>query len=691
MTKRSMTVVMMAAAVALFAHTGRADSELKAASLFQDNLVLQQGQPVPMWGQAAAGQMVRVSIGERHAETKADSNGCWKVALKSLRASAVPQSLTIASGTNTLTLANVLVGEVWICSGQSNMEFPVGGVQNVAAETAQATNTAIRMFTVGKGPTPFPQRACAGSWQVCSPQTVGGFSAVGYFFARSLYQEMNVPVGMINASWGGTAAEPWTTIEALRELPFMKERLVSYEKAVADYTANKATYDQKRAAAQQVYETAKAAWTKQLADSDAGTKEQWAAPATKLEGWNEFTVPMLWEHNVLNSFIGVVWARKDVELPEAWLGKDLILHLGPIDDQDITYFNGTQVGSSPVEMWNTPRQYKIPAALNTSRKATIAVRIMNQLGAIGMYGDEKNYWLKPDGVPDAQPLVIAGNWPYRNGLAIDLKTMPQPPPAGIPGMTPGEPATLFNSMIAPLAPYALRGAIWYQGESNSGQPVEYQSLLPAMIGSWRRTWGQGDFPFGIVQLANFMARQTAPIEPQSWADLRDAQSATLATPHTGLAVTIDIGNASDIHPKNKQDVGRRLALWALAKVYGKDGLYSGPVFRELKVSGSQAALRFDQVGGGLVAKGQPLVGFAIAGTNKVFHVAQARIDGRKVLVSANTVPHPVAVRYAWANNPICNLYNAEGLPASPFRSDTWARDAVKSADGETLSEPLPAP
>jgi len=496
-----------------------------------------------------------------------------------------------------------------------------------------------------------------------------------------------VPIGMIHTAWSGTPAEPWTSMEFLKKMPVYAERIQEYEQALVEYAADKAGYEQRRTEALKKQKDDMDAWMQQKLDADQGMKEKWFDPAFKTDGWKDVSVPM--DVTTLKNYSGIMWARSTVEIPLDWVGSDLTLNLGAIDDWDMTYVNGTEVGSMPPggNAWQVPRLYKVPAKLVTSENVCIAVRMINTVGAIGMLGGEKDYSLVPAAGENAKAFSLIGSWKYATGAPIEMGAAPRVNAPQIPGASPGEPATLYNGMIAPLVPYAIKGAIWYQGESNAGAPEEYRDLFPAMIASWRQAWGLGDFPFIFVQLANFMARQTLPIETNSWADLRDAQTNTLKTANTGMAVIIDIGDAEDIHPRNKQDVGKRLALWALAKTYGKKALvYSGPLCKSIKIDGNKAVISFDCVGKRLVARGEPLVGFAIAGDDKVFHAAEAAINGDTVVVKSEKVEKPVAVRYAWANNPICNLYNADGLPASPFRSDTWARPEVKAAD-EKLSEP----
>jgi sialate O-acetylesterase len=414
------------------------------------------------------------------------------------------------TGKNSITIKNILVGEVWVGSGQSNMQMSVQSSNNAEQEIAEANYPKIRLFYVKREVADKPQSDCEGSWVECSPETVPGFSAVAYFFGRYLYKELDVPVGMIHTSWGGTPAEAWTRREVLEKMPVCAPILKRYADAVARYPQAMEEHKQKLA--------------------------EWKEAAAKAKA----------------------------------------------------------------EGKNPPRRPREP------------------------FG---------------------------------------------PG-NPYAPVGLYNAMIAPLIPYRIAGAIWYQGESNAGRAYQYRTLFPAMIKNWRDDWGLGEFPFLFVQLANFMKTKPEPGD-SAWAELREAQLMTLSLPNTGMAVIIDIGEADNIHPKNKQDVGKRLALWALANTYGKELVYSGPIYKSMKVDGSSIVLSFDHVGGGLVAKGEELKGFAIAGADKKFVWADAKIDGDTVVVSSDKVSEPAAVRYAWADNPVCNLYNKAELPASPFRTDDW--------------------
>ena len=489
-----------------------ARADVKLPAIIGDNMVLQRAIDVPIWGWADPGEKVTVTLGEQSKSATACDKGKWMVRLDSMKEGG-PTTMTVA-GKNTITLQNILIGEVWVCSGQSNMGMTVNRCNDAEEEIASANYPEIRLFSVPLLGTQVPQYDCKGKWVVCSPETIPNFTAAGYFFGWEVYKNIKMPVGLINTSWGGSSCEAWVRRDLLEADPAYAELLASFAKRCA-------TYDPEAAKAN--YEKQKARWKEAVAKAKAEGK--------------------------------------------------------------------------PV-----PRAPRAPRDPRTGQH---------------------------------------------------------------------RPANLYNGMILPILPYAIRGAIWYQGESNAGRAYQYRDLFPKMINNWRKDWGQGDFPFYFVQLANFMAVKPEPTE-SAWAELREAQTMTLSYPNTGQAVIIDIGEADDIHPKNKQDVGKRLALWALVKDYGRELVYSGPMYKCMKKDGSEIALSFDHVGGGLVAKGgEPLKGFAIAGEDKKFVWADAKIEGDKVVVSSPDVADPVAVRYAWADNPICNLYNKEDLPACPFRTDEW--------------------
>ncbi len=639
--------------------------QFKLASVFTDNMVLQQGQPVPVWGTAAPGATVTVAFTDQERKTKAGADGYWQTRLKPLDASATPQTLTLVarrgrSPVITMALTNVVVGEVWVCSGQSNMEWPVALSRNADAEIAAANFPGIRLFTVPKRVAEKPMTDIpGGAWCVCSPDTVPQFSAVGYFFGRELHRRLGVPVGLINSSWGGTVAETWVSREGLLAEPAVRDLIEGYERQMPDMEGWRARWQAEITEIE----------TRTRDSGDAGSPRGWADLPDPAGEWQDMDLPGIWQTKGFNAS-GILWFRKVLDLPAAWAGRDLKLSIGATDKSDTTFFNNVRVGSVTMQerpdAWSFLRSYVVPGALVKAGRNVIAVRVHSDKYGGGVTGPAAVMHVSCPGLPEAAPIPLAGIWRYAIEADYGLVQFPPEPPG--PG-NPNSPCALFNGMIAPLLPFANRGAIWYQGESNAGRPRQYRALFPALIRDWRRAWDNAEQAFYFVQLANYMARQPQPVDSQ-WAELREAQSMTLSLPHTGQAVIIDIGEEQDIHPRNKQDVGLRLAVNAVHQTYGrKDVVPQGPVFREARREGHAFRLFFDGLGGGLECRGADLTGFAVAGADGKFVWAEAHLDGDTVLVASKAVSEPVAVRYGWADNPACNLYNQAGLPASPFRTD----------------------
>ncbi len=642
-------------------HIAPLAAQPRPAAIFTDNMVLQQRSTSAIWGEAAPGRKVTVtpSWDSRHPqETLTDESGYWRVELATPKAGG-PYTLTISDGMP-VVLKNILIGEVWLCSGQSNMEMRVADrVLGYEEEIAQAGSyPEIRLLHIDNTASPTPLREASvryGGWQVCSPETIADFSATAYFFGKELQQRLKVPVGLIESCWGGTVAEAWTSPEALSELPAFATKL--------ERLKHLPTSRQER---QQLFEEEMTRWNDSLTRIDSGYREGmplWAKPGYETAEWQQVRVPGYLPETGSRDFRGFIWLRRDIEIPEAWAGSPLTLSLAAIDDNDCTYFNGVEIGHT--EGWLTPRRYTIPDSLVKAGKATVAVRVMDTGGNGGIYGESRDVALVKS---ESERLDLSGEWSAK--VSLHLSEAPE-----MPVNTASEvnyPAFLYNAMIHPLIGHAIRGAIWYQGEANVDRAEEYADLLPIMIRDWRRRWGY-DFPFYLVQLANFMAVQQGA-EESEWAELREAQLKTLRLQGTGMAVAIDIGEAADIHPKNKPEVGRRLALQALASTYGKKVVCSGPVYEEYTIEDDRIRIRFSHTEQGLTTSdAQYPTGFYIAGADRRFHKAEARIEGNTVVVFSSEVPYPVAVRYGWANNPVVNLRNGVGLPAGPFRTDSWSR------------------
>ncbi|MDR0866279.1 MAG: 9-O-acetylesterase [Candidatus Symbiothrix sp.] len=636
--------------------------QITLPAMFTDNMVLQQQSEAPIWGKAPANKPVTLSTSwdNKSYTVLADVQGKWKINVSTPVAGG-PYSITISNGKKkeTVQLENVLIGEVWICSGQSNMEMQVhgiGSVYNYEQEVAAANYPNIRFLSVEHNRSSVPLDdvvVLERGWRVCSPATVANFSAVAYFFGRDIYENQQVPIGLINISYGGTVAEAWTSKESLLTMPDFADEV----KALDHFITNEA--EQKRIYAEQLI-----AWNKNIISMDAGFSGQTAWNDSSLDDtqWLNISAPGVVEKNPgMEDFDGLFWVRKEIEIPQSWAGKSLALHLSNIDDIDITYFNGVEVGNT--SGWNVEREYTIPAGLVKAGKAVIAVRIMDT-GGDGGFGGHSEMYL---GLSPKDKIALKGIWKGQKSLPI--RNIP-PLPRNM-STEANIPTFLFNAMLHPFIPYSLRGALWYQGESNDWRAYQYRELFPLMINDWRKQWNT-NFPFYFVQLANYKQRQESPTE-SDWAELREAQARALHLENTGMAVTIDIGDAADIHPRNKQDVGKRLALIARANIYGENIGYSGPVYDTYKIEGNKIRIRFKHTEGGLKAKdNEMLSGFAIAGVNRKFYWAEAEIEGDEIIISSPDVDFPVAVRYAWADNPLCNLYNGIGLPASPFRTDDWA-------------------
>ena len=621
--------------------------------LFSDHVVLQRHVKVPVWGWASPGSTVTVSFAGQTKVATTGRDGKWLIHLERMEASSESRILKVTGSEQSVTVNDVLVGDVWLCSGQSNMEMGIGAC-NATTDIAQADFPQIRLLTVPRLIATSPVDTLQCQWLPCSPETVlkglwGGFSAAGFFFGRELYQQLKVPIGLIHSSWGGTVAEAWTSTEGLRPLADFDDRLKAVGAQAADKPVDYAAE----------YED----WCQR---NDPGTKQGWSKAECDTSGWKTVTMPQPFEQAGLPDFDGIVWFRRTFEVPAEWAGKKLTLGLGPVDDIDTTWVNGVKVGQ--MNRYDLNRVYNIPAEVAKSGANVISVRVLDTGGAGGLTGKPEQMFIRPAGAAQDSAQSLAGSWQMRD--SIPLAKLPAPPV--VPDANnPNVVTVLYNGMIAPLLPYAIKGAIWYQGESNAGRAQQYRKLLPAMIRDWRAHFGVGDFPFYIVQLAAFQPVAPEPRDSE-WAELREAQALTAKdTPHCGLAVAIDIGDAGDIHPKNKAEVGRRLALCALANTYRKEIEYSGPWYKSMKRSRNTIRLSFDHVDGGLAAKGGDLQGFAIAGEDHKFIWAHAAIAGDTVVVSSPDVPNPVAVRYGWDTNPVCNLYNQAGLPAVPFRTDDW--------------------
>jgi sialate O-acetylesterase len=625
-----------------------ARADVRLPKIFGSNMVLQRDREIMIWGWADPKEKITVQFNKQTKTVVTGKDGKWALGLSS-EAAGGPYQLVV-KGKNSITFSNVLVGEVWVCSGQSNMEWTVRNSNNAANEIAQGNIGTIRHIkipnTVASDPQPDLK---GGEWKVCASETTGEFTAAGYFFARELTRELNVPVGLINTTWGGTHVETWTSREAFEGNEEFKNMIASMPKLNLDSLAKVKT-----ATAIKRIEALQGA----LGEAPA-LIQTWKEIAFDDSRWNKMTLPGLWENQQLADFDGVVWFRRTINLAEAEAGKEAVLELSMIDDSDETFVNGISIGRT--FEYNEQRSYKLPAGILKRGKNVIAVRVEDTGGGGGIYG-EGPFRLSVGGT--SRPL--SGEWTYRvESIYKNDKG----------GVGPNSyPTLLYNAMISPLIPFTIRGALWYQGESNAWRAYQYRKAFPLMIEDWRKQWKQGDFPFYFVQLASYNADLGTSETGSSWAELREAQTATLSLPNTGMAVTTDIGDAQDIHPRNKQDVGKRLAALALNRTYGKTRVDSGPVFRSMEVKNDRVIVTLANTGGGLVVKDKYgyLRGFEIAGDDKQFKYAKAFLEGNTVVVYHDDIKVPIAVRFGWADEASdTNLYNAEGFPAVPFRSDTW--------------------
>lgn len=639
-------------AIFLFCVISGLRAEIRLPQVLDSHMVLQRNQPVKIWGWADKGEKVLVSFNGQEVKARAGKDGRWMLSLEAMEAGG-PYVMHIKGKEHSLVLEDILIGDVWICSGQSNMEWPVSNSKDADAEIAAASYPEIRLLNVPKNLQMQPvDDIPEANWQACSPQSVRSFSAVGYFFGRHIHREVGVPIGLIGSNWGGTNVETWTSREMAMNDADMAQAVESI--TGMDMEAQKAKLEAEREAMM--------ASLGKLEPGMVDGKARWLDEDLDLSAWKPMEVPGLWESKGLKGLDGVVWFRKQIRLTKEQLGGKAVLYLGAIDDGDQTWINGAEVGATR-DAYNADRVYEIPAGVLKEGTNTLVIRVEDTGGGGGLWSEPEKLrlWTGAENIP------LAGEWLFRvssEGLQVDIRQSIHPN---------SKPTLLYNGMIHPLINYAVLGAIWYQGESNAGQAYRYRTRFPNMIQDWRNKWGRLNMGFYFVQLANFMEPVDQP-EESAWAELREAQTMTLDLPHTGMAVTIDIGEADDIHPRNKQDVGKRLALAALHGTYGKDVVYSGPVYKSMEVKDGKVRLEMDPMGSKLLVhdKYGYVKGFAMAGEDKQFYWARGTVEGNTLILGSEKVKAPVAIRYAWGNNPDdANVYNAEGLPAGPFRTDEW--------------------
>lgn len=649
--------------------------KIEMPAIIGNNMVLQQNSNAPIWGRTLPGTKIKVSTSwDSTGETTAENDGSWQVNISTPKAGG-PFEVKLEIGDSIISYTNVMTGEVWLCSGQSNMEMPLMGwpprdlIEGADEAIKNADYPHIRLFTVQRTFSNNPQFNCDGKWEACSPATAPAFSATAFFFGRKLYDELKIPIGLIHSSWGGTPAEAWTNGKVLEKYePYVEtmKRLKNIDAEIEKLENWLSEFD--------VISMSGRKGDNKWKDLDF-EDSQCSSPDYNDSKWKDMLLPRGWESTEVGNFDGVIWFRKKIEISNDMLNKDLTLELGPIDDMDITFVNGKYIGGYDYDgQWQVDRVYKIPAEVNTQPVLTIAVRVMDTQGGGGIWGQKEK--LRIYNQDKSKVISLAGAWKYlpvaefRSGkfyvFGAQGEVFYSHPKSSVE-YSAYTPSMLYNAMITPLVPYGIKGAIWYQGESNTGRAKEYETLFPLMINGWRESWNIGDFPFYFVQIAPY--RYDEGTNSQL---LREAQLKSLSVPNTGMAVTLDIGNPDNIHPSNKKDVGERLALWALAKDYNKKVVYSGPVYKSMETKDNKIILSFDYAGDNLVIK--PLNGklnFQIAGEDKNFVDAEVIVEGKSLAVYSPSILKPIAVRYAWSDTDEATLFNSAGLPASSFRTDNW--------------------
>lgn len=621
-------------------------AQVKLPRLIRDSMILQRDEKIKLWGWASANEKVNIRFNGKVYKTKADAGGNWVLQLPPTKAGG-PYTMDITAS-NKITLREILFGDVWFCSGQSNMVHQMN-IHDVtyAREIAEANNPRIRQFWIPtmtnlQGP---QADLPTGYWKPAVGEEVRPFSAVAYFFAKKIYEKYKVPVGIINASVGGTPIQAWTSEQGLK-----------------DFSAQVTTIEKNKDTAYINSLNRRPAGNRPSPPVDAGiaASTKWFDPAYSPKGWRTINIPGYWEDQGIKDLNGIVWYRREIIIPNSMAGKPAKVFLGRIVDSDELYINGKQVGNTAYQY--PQRRYNVPADLLKAGKNIFVVRVTNNNGKGGFVPD-KPYCI----FSGTDTVDLTGYWQYKVGSVF------APVSGGGPGggqSAQNQPAALYNAMVAPEINYTIKGFCWYQGEADTWQPKQYEKLLTALINDWRNKWQQDTLPFLIVQLPGFMDYNYLPAE-SNWAGLRESQLKTLSVPNTGMAVAIDLGEWNDIHPDNKKDVGERLALAALKLAYKENIVYSGPIYESSAIEGKQIVISFTHTGSGLMTNdGEQPSSFAIAGADKKFVWASAKIEGNKVIVWNDTVSEPKYVRYAWADNPLDpNLYNKEGLPASPFRTD----------------------
>ncbi|PWD98602.1 sialate O-acetylesterase [Marinilabilia rubra] len=652
-------------------------SKIEVPSIFSDNLVLQQNTDVTMWGKATPGTTVNAKgdWGET-ASTEAGKDSLWQLNLPTSKAGG-PYKLILSTADSTIQINNVMLGEVWLASGQSNMEMPLTGwppndtILNSAATIAESENPDIRMFTVSRNMAAEPMSDVSGFWAIASPQTSGRFSATAYHFAKKINKELDIPVGIIHSSWGGTPIESWISNKTLASSKDFEDITKNLKNLAPEIKA----YDQWLGKLQHVSILSSEEKPNPFENLDL-FDDYCSAPETSTQDWPVMFLPTTFEQSDIGEFDGAAWFRKEIMIPESWEDKDLILSLGPIDDMDVAYFNGKKIGGTEVAgFWQKVRYYTVPASEVKAGPASLAVKVIDTQGGGGIYGDSEQLKIYPEGNKN-QSIDLKGKWHYKVVAQItgDQLYLFNPEtnvydtrPELSMALNSHTPTVLYNAMIAPLTSFTIKGSIWYQGETNVGRASQYIELMDLLISDWRKQFNNPEMPFYFVQLAPWNYDN---IEGRSSAWLREAQRRSMEITNAGMAVTLDIGNVDNIHPANKEDVGKRLALWALAKNYEKkDLVYSGPFPQKTEQSNGKIVISFSHAENGLKLKSGVKNQFEIAGKDGNFVPAKVKINGNTIEVYSPKVSQPANVRYGFKNGAEASLFNKSGLPAPSFSTE----------------------
>lgn len=679
-----------------FSYAGQA-GELCLPAVLSDHAVLQRGPATPVWGKAAAGAEVIVALGDVRTTTTADGQGSWKAKLDLTKAGPGPFRMAVSSGSDEVAVEDVVVGEVWLASGQSNMVRTLGRALGADEEIPKSANASLRQFLVAYAYSDAPMQELQGEWLVASPENSGRFSAVAYHFSKTIQKALDVPVGVILSAVGSTTVETWTSRESLDTVPKLAAAAEKVRQQAVGYPGAKAAY-----------QSALRNWLEQTGRADRRKVAPERLLADESVVWETVEMPHTPSDRAQP---GVVWLRTSVEIPAEQAGKTTFLQLGQVHGFDEIYWNGQKIAATAndeaLPMIRRDSVATVPREVVREGANDLAIRLYFPTATPFLEVARDEFRLR-SGIP------LAGKWRQHREYTLPALSdsevaaeprRPRPPPSPAKNYS-----QMFNAMLHPLVPYGLAGVIWYQGEANATQAADYRTAFPLLIKDWRKLWNRDDLPFYWVQLTAFYAKPSAPQTDSTWAALREAQTMTLALPFTGQAVTLDLGEAEDIHPSEKAPVGQRLAAIALAKTYGRQVPYQGPVFESAHFGDGKAVLSFSDTAGGLSAKPLPekhalskkppkyvplvrnspnseLEGFELAGEDGVWHWADARIEGSQVVVTTAAVSSPRAARYAWADNPTGNLWGKNGFPAGPFRTEPPATSAPTPTSKKIKAKP----